>query len=103
MCGTIGAIPLIFAEHRGWQQLSSTLPFLALLVGSTIGAAINVYNQLVYNRMAAGKVNPELRLPPMMLGSVLFTTGESCYMLSSALFAHEPSDRFVHYRLDSRS
>ncbi|KAK6379022.1 hypothetical protein LTS17_006725 [Exophiala oligosperma] len=71
----LGAIPLIFAEHRGWEQMSSTLPFLALLVGSAIGAGINVYNQLIYNRKASGKVNPELRLPPMMLGSVVFTSG----------------------------
>jgi MFS transporter, DHA1 family, multidrug resistance protein len=39
------------------------------------GAIINVFNQLIYNRKAGGKVNPELRLPPMMFGSVLFATG----------------------------
>lgn len=71
----IGSIPIIFAEHRGWSHVRSALPFLALLVGSSIGAAINVYNQIVYNKKAAGKVAPELRLPPMMFGSVAFSSG----------------------------
>ncbi|EXJ82933.1 hypothetical protein A1O3_06750 [Capronia epimyces CBS 606.96] len=71
----LGAIPIIFAEHRHWKLLPSELPFLAILVGTIIGAAINVYNQLIYNRKAGGKVAPELRLPPMMLGSVLFSGG----------------------------
>jgi hypothetical protein len=39
------------------------------------GAAINVYNQLIYNKKAGGKVAPELRLPPMMFGSFLFSAG----------------------------
>ena len=70
-----GAIPIIFAENRGWKQLPSELPFLAILIGAVTGAIINVFNQLVYNRKADGKVAPELRLPPMMFGSFLFASG----------------------------
>ncbi|EXJ87696.1 hypothetical protein A1O1_04621 [Capronia coronata CBS 617.96] len=71
----LGAIPIIFAENRHWKQVPSELPFLAILVGTFIGAGINVYNQLLYNKKSGGKVVPELRLPPMMLGSVFFSGG----------------------------
>jgi hypothetical protein len=70
-----GAIPFIFANHRHWPLVVSELPFLAIMLGAMAGAGINVYNQLVYNRKARGKLCPELRLPPMMFGSVLFASG----------------------------
>ncbi|OQV01755.1 hypothetical protein CLAIMM_07052 [Cladophialophora immunda] len=71
----LGAIPIIFGEHRRWKLLPSELPFLAILLGAITGAIINVFNQLVYNRKSGGKVAPELRLPPMMFGSFLFSSG----------------------------
>ncbi|KIW52900.1 hypothetical protein, variant 1 [Exophiala xenobiotica] len=71
----LGAIPIIFAEHRHWKEFPSLLPFLAILLGAVSGAAINVYNQIIYNRKSGGKVAPELRLPPMMFGSFLFSSG----------------------------
>ncbi|KAI1206468.1 polyamine transporter 1 [Annulohypoxylon truncatum] len=75
----LGAVPIIFGEVRGWSILSAELPFLALLLGSLTGAGINMSNQLYYNKAyhAVGdKPVPEKRLPPMMLGSVLFATGQ---------------------------
>jgi hypothetical protein len=71
----LGAIPIIFAENRHWRQVPSELPFLAILLGAVTGAVINIFNQLLYNRKAGGKVAPELRLPPMMFGSFLFAAG----------------------------
>ncbi|KAK8043222.1 hypothetical protein PG994_013705 [Apiospora phragmitis] len=73
----LGAIPYIFGELRGWSPLVSELPFLAILLGSITGAVINILNQLQYNRAyrANGRrAVPERRLPPMMLGSVLFAS-----------------------------
>ncbi|KAI1470869.1 polyamine transporter 1 [Daldinia caldariorum] len=75
----LGAVPIIFGEIRGWPLVSSALPFLAICVGSFTGAAINMINQLYYNkayRASGGRPVPEKRLPPMMLGSVLFTAGQ---------------------------
>ncbi|EFY91914.1 hypothetical protein J3458_012929 [Metarhizium acridum] len=75
----LGAIPIIFGELRGWRPLVATLPFLSILVGAMLGCALNVYNQTLYNRAyhAAGdRAVPEKRLPPMMLGSVLFSAGQ---------------------------
>ena len=75
----LGAIPIIFAEVRGWPLLESELPFLAICLGSFTGAAVNITNQLYYNKSyhAVGdKAVPEKRLPPMMLGSLLFAAGQ---------------------------
>ncbi|EEY17769.1 polyamine transporter 1 [Verticillium alfalfae VaMs.102] len=75
----LGAIPFIFGVERGWPAVSAVLPFLAILLGAITGAVINTLNQLVYNRSyhAAGdRAVPEKRLPPMMLGSVLFAVGQ---------------------------
>ena len=75
----LGGIPIIFGELRGWPAVSATLPFLGILVGAIIGCGINAYNQILYNKVyhAAGdRAVPEARLPPMMLGSVLFSVGQ---------------------------
>ncbi|PSN74014.1 MFS general substrate transporter [Corynespora cassiicola Philippines] len=75
----LGGIPIIFRDLRGWPAVSSTLPFLAILVGAILGCLINTYNQFIYNKAyhaAGNRAVPERRLPPMMLGSVLFAGGQ---------------------------
>jgi DHA1 family multidrug resistance protein-like MFS transporter len=75
----LGGIPIIFGEIRGWKQLVATLPFLGILLGAITGAGVNVYNQTRYNKAyhAAGNHPvPEMRLPPMMFGSVVFASGQ---------------------------
>ena len=74
----LGAIPIIFHERRGWLPLPSVLPFLAIFMGAITGCCINMINQLYYNRTfraVGNRAVPEKRLPPMMLGSVLFAVG----------------------------
>lgn len=75
----LGAIPIIFGEIRGWKPLVATLPFLSIFIGAILGCGLNVYNQTVYNKYyhaAGNRAIPEKRLPPMMLGSVLFSGGQ---------------------------
>ncbi|KAK2608551.1 hypothetical protein QQS21_002897 [Conoideocrella luteorostrata] len=75
----LGAIPIIFGEIRGWKPLVATLPFLSIFIGAVFGCIINVYNQKVYNKAyhaAGNRAIPEKRLPPMMLGSLLFSGGQ---------------------------
>ncbi|KAI0141847.1 major facilitator superfamily domain-containing protein [Xylariaceae sp. FL1272] len=75
----LGAIPFIFHEARGWGIVVSELPFIAVFLGAVVGAGINVVNQLFYNkayRAVGCRAIPEKRLPPMMLGSVLFASGQ---------------------------
>ena len=72
----LGAVPIIFREIRGWTPLEASLPFLSILIGASIGAVLNVGNQLRYNRFyrACGeRPIPEQRLPVMMIGSFIFS------------------------------
>lgn len=75
----LGSIPIIFGEVRGWSQFVATLPFLCIFIGAILGCGANVYNQVLYNkayRAAGNRAVPERRLPPMMVGSVLFAAGQ---------------------------
>ncbi|KAI0484936.1 polyamine transporter 1 [Xylariaceae sp. FL0804] len=72
----LGAIPIIFEEIRGWPLVTSELPFLAITLGSLTGAVINILNQFSYNKAYHAAGNRYQRLPPMMLGSLLFTAGQ---------------------------
>jgi MFS family permease len=75
----LGSIPIIFGEVRGWDDVKATLPFLCIFIGAILGCGLNVYNQLLYNqvyRAAGRRAVPERRLPPMMIGSVLFAGGQ---------------------------
>lgn len=75
----LGSIPIVFGEVRGWTPLVSLLPFLAMTLGTLVGAAINIINQFEYNKAyhaAGNKAVPEKRLPPMMFGSLVFAAGQ---------------------------
>lgn len=72
------AFPIEFQEERGWNPLIGALPFLGTLLGAAIGALINVANTPFYVRHLeanGGRPVPEARLPPMMLGALLFPAG----------------------------
>nr|OQO18137.1 hypothetical protein B0A51_15209 [Rachicladosporium sp. CCFEE 5018] len=67
-----------FAQDRGWGLVVSTLPFLGLFVGVCFALTINLANQPRYARAVdanGGKAVPEARLPPMIIGGVLFVIG----------------------------
>ncbi|KAL8919990.1 MAG: hypothetical protein Q9172_004713 [Xanthocarpia lactea] len=75
---TLEVFPIVFKEIRGWKLVTSTLPFLALFVGVLCAMAINLTNQPRYMRIVdrnKGKPVPEARLPPMLVGGVLFVIG----------------------------
>jgi hypothetical protein len=38
----LAAIPIQFAENRGWGEVTSELPFIALLLGTILGGVANV-------------------------------------------------------------
>ncbi|KAI4122397.1 MAG: hypothetical protein LQ338_005844 [Usnochroma carphineum] len=75
---TLEVFPIVFEEIRGYKLVISTLPFLALFVGVLCAMAINLTNQPRYMRIVdqnKGKPVPEARLPPMLVGGVLFVIG----------------------------
>ncbi|KAI5481358.1 major facilitator superfamily domain-containing protein [Pseudohyphozyma bogoriensis] len=58
------------------ETVEAALPFLAILVGTLIAALLNLlYSLLVYQPYLdkhGNQAQPEMRLPPMMVGGVLF-------------------------------
>lgn len=75
---SLASFPIEFQELRGWNPLVGALPFLGLLFGFFLGAAVNITNQRFYSQRFQANNNrpvPEARLPPMMIGSVFFAAG----------------------------
>ena len=65
-------------QLRGWTPIVGSLPFLAVLIGTCLGAAVNLLNQRRFIRAlqaSKGRPVPEARLPPMMIGAPLFAAG----------------------------
>ena len=72
------SFPIVFREERGWQLVDSTLPFLGLFAGVLFALIINIANQPLYAKAVAknkSRAVPEARLPPMLVGGVLFSSG----------------------------
>ncbi|KAI2669707.1 hypothetical protein LCP963914a_9895 [Penicillium roqueforti] len=88
---SLAAFPIVFQDIRGWNQVVSALPFLAYLVGVMLGAVINLSNQRFYLKQFKANENrpvPEARLPPMMIGSVLFAGGIFVFGWTSPAHIH---------------
>ncbi|ESZ93783.1 hypothetical protein SBOR_5839 [Sclerotinia borealis F-4128] len=72
------AYPISFQQARGWSPGIAALPFIGILLGIIMGAVIIVW--VTKTRFARkyhkhGKVIPEERLPPMILGSFILPIG----------------------------
>ena len=72
------AYPIAFQEQRGWNEGVGALPFIAITLGVVLGAGVIVYTSKTrFARKLAkhGRVVPEERLVPMMIGAVVFPIG----------------------------
>ncbi|MCJ1307371.1 hypothetical protein MMC25_001017 [Agyrium rufum] len=72
------AYPIAFSEQRGWSLGVGALPFLGLTVGVLMGGSFIAYvtkTRFARKLKKHGKVIPEERLIPMIVGSVLFPIG----------------------------
>jgi MFS transporter, DHA1 family, multidrug resistance protein len=72
------AYPISFQEERGWNLGVGALPFLGITIGVVIGAV--VVSWITKTRFARklekhGRVIPEERLPPMILGGMMLPVG----------------------------
>lgn len=75
---TLVIFPIVFYQIRQYSLVISTLPFLGLFVGVLVASFINLANQPRYARAVdqnGGRPVPEARLPPMLIGGLLFVTG----------------------------
>lgn len=72
------AYPIVFQEIRGMNRGVGSLPLLAMVVGELFACLYLILEQPAYlNKLRANNdVNiPEWRLPPMMVGGVLYAIG----------------------------
>lgn len=72
------SFPVVFGLMRKYSTVVSTLPFLGLFTGVIFALVINFANQPRYAKAVArnqGRAVPEARLPPMLVGGVLFSAG----------------------------
>ncbi|KAJ5183947.1 MFS multidrug transporter [Penicillium capsulatum] len=72
------AYPIAFQQERGWNEGVGALPFLEILCGVLIGCVIIICFSLTrYRRILkrTGRVNPEERLIPMIVGGFLLPIG----------------------------
>lgn len=87
----LSAFPIEFQEERGWNPLVGALPFLALLLGMIFGSCLNIFNQKYYARAYKANNNravPEARLPPMMVGSIVYSAGLFIFAWTSSKHVH---------------
>ncbi|KAM0482452.1 hypothetical protein ACHAPX_002970 [Trichoderma viride] len=87
--------PIIFREQRHWKLGLSSLPFLGMMVGVFIGSAMIVTRTVLVQQASLKKKAedgsdpsqapaPEMRLPLMMVGSVLLPIGLFIFGWTSA-------------------
>lgn len=73
------AYPIEFGHVRHWNLLNASLPFLGTFIGIMIGAGFQAwYSRNVFAPAvdrAGGRAEPEVRLPPMILGGCLMPIG----------------------------
>ena len=70
--------PMAFSSIRGWSPAIASLPYLGMVMGMLLGGALVISFQPWTNRRAAaagGRIRPEDRLVPCIIGSVFFPVG----------------------------
>lgn len=71
------AIPLIFSDNYGFPQGVAQLPYISMLVGVLLGSILLYFmeKQSARRNRHCTTPNPEEKLPPMMIGGILFAIG----------------------------
>ncbi|KAJ5902652.1 hypothetical protein N7495_003180 [Penicillium taxi] len=73
-----GAFPIVFMEHRGWNQGVSSLAFLGVMIGMLLALAYSIPDNKRYSKCEdkkGGYAPPEDRLPPCMIASIALPVG----------------------------
>lgn len=72
------AYPISFQEERHWNRGVGALPFIGLTLGVFFGCGYIIWvtkTQFALKLKENGRVVPEERLPPMMIGAAIFPIG----------------------------
>ncbi|KAK4508658.1 hypothetical protein PRZ48_002397 [Zasmidium cellare] len=78
MYALLGAYPIVFEGVHGMGEGVGSLPFIGLIIGEAFGGLYIISLQRGYVRKLDGndgKPIPEWRLPPAIVGGVVFTIG----------------------------
>jgi hypothetical protein len=79
--------PISFIDQRGWTLGVGGLPFLAVMAGVVMGGVVNfafIRTRYVSIMKRHGRVPPEERLVPMMVGSIALPVGLFWYAWTSS-------------------
>lgn len=72
------AFPIVYQQHRGWNQGVGGLAFLGVLVGMIGAMVVNIVDNKRYARISkkfGGFAPPEARLPICMIGGIAIPIG----------------------------
>ncbi|CAH0057435.1 unnamed protein product [Clonostachys solani] len=72
------AFPIVYQQHRGWDQGIGSLPFLGLLIGMIVAIIYCIPENKRYIRIVErndGLAPPEARLLPALVGSIPLPVG----------------------------
>ncbi|RFU28006.1 hypothetical protein B7463_g8324, partial [Scytalidium lignicola] len=72
------SFPITFQQQRGWNQGVGALPFLSIAIGVSFGVAtIVIMTKTTFKRKMKknGRIIPEERLPPMIMGAFILPIG----------------------------
>jgi hypothetical protein len=72
------AYPIAFQMGRGWKPGIASLPFLSLMIGiicASVGMAIDSRTRVAKKIKQQGKLVPEDRLAPMIIGGIALLIG----------------------------
>ncbi|KAL1963682.1 hypothetical protein VTN77DRAFT_7886 [Rasamsonia byssochlamydoides] len=73
------AFPVVFNDARHWQQSTSGLSFLGVMIGQILGCVYSTLDDKRYKRLVdrieRSRVTPEARLVPSMVGAVTLPVG----------------------------
>ncbi|KPI39593.1 putative transporter [Cyphellophora attinorum] len=81
------AYPYSFHNERGWNIGVASLPFIAFAVGTFLGLGTIIYStrtNFTKSFVKYGKIVPEERLPPMIVGALLLPAGLFWYGWTSS-------------------
>lgn len=73
-----GAFPIVYQQHRGWNQGVGGLAFLGIMVGMLAAIAYTIPSNQRYietQRKHGGHAPPEARLPPTLIGAIALPIG----------------------------
>jgi DHA1 family multidrug resistance protein-like MFS transporter len=78
MYALLAAYPVVFQGIHGMNLGVGSLPFIGLFIGELLAGIYTLFDQSSYTKKLAANGDipvPEWRLPPTIVGGVVFTIG----------------------------